>query len=43
MRRSPTFFVNLQIVFARLEKVGDLNWFAMLNFCVDSNGIMRFT
>ncbi len=25
MPRSPTFFVNLQIVFACLEKVGDLN------------------
>jgi hypothetical protein len=25
MDRSPTFFVNLQIPFDRVEKVGDLN------------------
>jgi len=28
--RSPTFFVNLQIVFACLEKVGDLGIYMLL-------------
>jgi hypothetical protein len=28
--RSPTFFVNLQIVFACLEKVGDLGIYRFL-------------
>ena len=38
MPRSPTFFVNLQIIFAYLEKVGDLNLcflsFLMPNYLV---------
>ena len=35
MPRSPTFFANLQIVFACLEKVGDLN-LCFLSFLMPS-------